>query len=436
MELTIRAPGETATGAEFTSNANQAVPQRYFEPDCSLNRILLEAPYLARCSDNKTAGLVRPREYAIRYPYMQINRRDMVSWLIFDLDHVNSLAWDDAGLPAPNLVVRNRKNGHSHLFYAIAPVCTSEKARDKPIAYMKAIYTAFAVRLNADPDYHSGPVAKTPGHPWWATTELHSHVYDLGELADTVDLVVSPWSKGPQLDNLPHSRHCILFEQMRYFAYSIVNRERERGSFDSFMRQLEAFAHNHNNFARNGFTENLMLSSLRATVRSVARWCWTKYVGNSKCCRGAMELDKELPLSDRQRLAAERTHQVRKKATESKIRAACRGMQERGEQLSQAAIARAAQVSRQTVANYAHILEEVATPPAIAVLADARQAKASGAGRPSADVNYGAHQVSARGKAATEHESSSCGRGVSRGVLGVVTGDGPDATASECEGDG
>ena len=418
---------------EFTPSGSPVASQaESSQPLTALARVLQEAPYLARCSDNKTAGLVRPREYAIRYPYMQINRRDMVSWLIFDLDHVNSLAWDDAGLPAPNLVVRNRKNGHSHLFYAIAPVCTSEKARDKPIAYMKAIYTAFAVRMNADADYHSGPVAKTPGHPWWSTTELHSHVYDLGELADAVDLVVSPWSKGPQLDDLPHSRHCILFEQMRYFAYSIVSRERERGSFDSFTRQLEAFAHNHNNFARNGFAENLMLSSLRATVRSVARWCWTRYAGKGSCRRGVMELDSSLPIGERQSLAAQRTHQVRRKATESKIRAACRGIQERGEKLTHTAIARAAQVSRQTVANYAHILEEVATPPAIAGLPDARQAKAGGADRPAASVKHGAHQISARGNAAPENENPSYSRGVSGGVLGdPPSSDLPDSGGGE-----
>ncbi|WP_206360590.1 replication initiation protein, partial [Pseudomonas viridiflava] len=107
-----------------------------------------------------------------------------------------------------------------------------------------------------DTDYNSGPVAKTPGHPWWSTSELHNHVYELGELADYVELEVSPWKTGPQLEDLPHSRHCILFEQLRYFAYSIVNQERERGTLATFTRRLEAYAHNHNKFARNGFTQD------------------------------------------------------------------------------------------------------------------------------------------------------------------------------------
>ncbi|MBI6563967.1 MULTISPECIES: replication initiation protein [Pseudomonas] len=400
--------------------AGAYTPSAHFSEDgTAFNRIVIEAPYLARCSDNKTATLVRPRDYAIRYPYMQINRRGMVSWLIFDLDHTNSLAWDDEGLPPPNLVVRNRNNGHSHLFYAIPPVCTTENARDKPIQYMKAVYAAFALRLKADPDYNSGPVAKTPGHPWWSTSELHNHVYELGELADYVELQVSPWKTGPELEDLPHSRHCVLFEQLRYFAYSIVNQERERGTLASFSRRLEAFAHNHNKFARNGFSEDLMLSSVRATVRSVARWTWTRYQGSTRCCRGAMALDKSLPLAERQSLAAKRTHELRHRSTESKIRAACRGLQERGEKLTQVAIAILAGVSRQTVANYGHVLNEVTRPQTISVLvatsvsktfspsSTGDQGSTPSHGIALTDVTYGVHQVTAPAGGALDLVASS-----------------------------
>ena len=132
----------------------------YYQPASAMSRILEEASYLARCSDNKTAMRVRPREYAIRYPYMQVNRPGRVSWLVFDLDHTNSLIWEEHGLPPPNFIVRNRNSGNSHLYYAIAPVCTTERAREKPILYMKAVYDSMAALLKADPDYHSGPVAR------------------------------------------------------------------------------------------------------------------------------------------------------------------------------------------------------------------------------------------------------------------------------------
>ena len=134
----------------------------------------------------------------------------MVSWLIFDLDHANALIWEEAGLPPPNLVVRNRKNGHSHVYYAIVPVCTTENGRSAPISYMKAVYEAFALQLKADIEYGGGPVAKTPGHPWWETSEYHDHVYDLGS-----------WQR--QLNCLRRSRgakaHALMMRHIRVTAF-------------------------------------------------------------------------------------------------------------------------------------------------------------------------------------------------------------------------
>ncbi|MBV1883815.1 MAG: replication initiation protein [Pseudomonadales bacterium] len=388
-----------------------SVNERYYQPGTALSRLLSEAPYLPRCSDNKTAALVRPREYAIRYPYMQINRQDMVSWLVFDLDHSNSLIWEDENFPAPNFVVSNRKNGHSHLFYAIVPVCTSENARSKPIAYMKAVYEAMAARLNADPAY-SGPVAKTPGHPWWLTWEIHGTEYELGELADYVDLAITPpWSTGPDLDAVSHSRHCLLFEELRFYAYSVVNREKERGTFQSFMRLLEAYAYNKNDYRQRGFSMNLTVAQVKATVKSVARWTWDRYTGNSQCHRGVMNLDKNLPLKERQRLAAERTHQTRQKATESKIRAACHSLQEKGTKLTKVAVASATGLTRQTIAQYQYILDEANTPaPSNVILFEPVSGQSS-------DVNYAVHQISAPRR-------GSC-VGLKKGQLDLLPGGGP-----------
>ena len=390
------------------------VDPRFFVADTALNRVFEEASYLARCSDNKTAMRVRPREHAIRYPYMQVNRLDRVSWLIFDLDHANSLIWDDAGLPPPNLIVRNRHSGSSHLYYAIIPVCTSDSARDKPIRYMKAIYKAFVDRLKADPEYHGGPVAKTPGHPWWHTRELHSNVYELADLAECVELEpVTPWGKGPDLDAVSHSRHCMLFENLRFFAYSIVNNEREHGSYEHFMQRLTAHAHNSNQFGgRGAFRDDLPLSSIRSTVRSVGRWTWNRYTGNSRCHRGVMELDKSTPLAERQKLSAKRTHEVRHKATESKIRAACRSLHSQAKPLAIAAIAALSGITRQTVAKYRHVINETRSNVVVALqppLTTSTSAAPKTPGWPSqvsksTCVKHGANQIPAGGVSSPKGE--------------------------------
>jgi hypothetical protein len=362
----------------------------------ALERIQFEAPYFPRCSDNKTAILVRPRKYALTHTYMQINRPGMVSWLIFDLDHRNWLIWEETGLPAPNLIVRNRETDHSHIFYAISPVCTTEKARGRPISFMKSVYQAMAVRLNADTAFHSGPVAKTPGHPWWETNEIHDHEYSLGELAEYLELGVSPWwgrGREIELDDVSHSRHCTLFEVLRRYAYSIVDHERRHGSLSSFSRLLEAFAHNKNNFTAQGFEENLSLSSIRSTVKSVARWTWERYTGAS-CHRGVMQLDSDLPLAERQSLAAQRTHKVRSRATESKIRGACRQLLDRGERITQIAVAAITGLSRQTVAQYKEVLASIHRGDVVVVPIKPIKTRPIKTGKTkTADVKYAVHQI-------------------------------------------
>ena len=155
-----------------------------------MKRVMEQAPYIPRCSDDKTATKKRPTVYAVRWPYMQVNRPGMVSWLVFDCDHADVFRWEAAGLPPPNLIVTNREGRGDgfHLFYAITPVCTTEAARSRPQDYMRAIRDRMVELLGADPNYHGSGVTKTPGHPWWHTIELHAHEYSLGELNEYFEL--------------------------------------------------------------------------------------------------------------------------------------------------------------------------------------------------------------------------------------------------------
>lgn len=292
-----------------------------------MQRVIEQAPYIAHCSDDKTATKKRPTDYAVRWPYMQLNRSGMVSWLIFDCDHGDVFRWDAAGLPPPNLIVANRNGGPGfHLFYAITPVCTTEKAREHPQRYMRAIRARMVELLGADPNYHGGGVSKTPGHAWWHTIELHAHEYSLGELNEYFELPREElrFGKVPDLSVHHHARHATLFHELRYFAYSIVNGMKEQSTYDAFFQRLMTEAQRLNNYgSKRGFIDlkrmvphtDLRASQVRATVRSIARWTWDKYTGDGRCNRGVMRLSKALPLVERQRLAAERTHGERSKAT-------------------------------------------------------------------------------------------------------------------------
>lgn len=363
-----------------------AASNRIYEPKSPLNRLLSEAPFKARCSDNKTASLVRPKEFAMRYPYMQVNRKDMVSWLVFDLDHSNPFIWEDENLPQPNMVVINRNNGHSHLYYALAPVCTSEKALSRPIQYMKAVYEAMAIRLKADLAY-SGPVAKTPGHPWWSTMELHTHEYDLGMLSDSVTLEVKPfWNNGPNLDLVSHSRHCTLFEEVRFYAYSIVNKLRQESSYNDFVAQLDRYAMRKNNYKDRGFASNLSISEVRATVKSIARWTWDRYTGSSKSNRGVMGLPSSLSTNEKQKKSAKRTHEMRKTRTKEKISLALKELKKSGLEATYTSISAMTKLSRQTVSKYMKELSEKAEPKVLHLANLFRKNK---------NVKNGVHQITA-----------------------------------------
>ncbi len=365
-----------------------------------MERLVAEAPYLSRCSDDKTARCVRPVKYAVNFPYMQVNRSGMVSWLVFDLDHDNPYVWDDVGLPAPNCIVSNPKNGHAHLFYAIPPVCTTEKARYAPIKFMKRVYEAMASALKADASY-SGPVAKTPGHKWWRTTFLHNDEYNLGDLAESVELPdFNPFSKGPDLEANSHSRHCLLFEETRFYAYSIVNREREQGTYDTFLKFVSAFARNKNNYAGRGFAENLSDSQVNATVKSIARWTWERYRGScGGVHRGAMGLsgNNEMTIQEKQKLSAKRTHKERHKKTIGKLTAGIRVLEARGEKVTFSKLAKASGLTRQTVSKYSNVIDEVRNTSVKIISLEEVRANVQ-------RVNYGEHQITAPQAAGKKRE--------------------------------
>ncbi|OES24623.1 replication initiation protein [Alteromonas macleodii] len=338
------------------------ISARFFEPSSSLNRLYSSLPHAVYCSDDKTARYKLSKKKAVSFPYLQVNSKNLKNWLVFDLDHDNPMIWDDEHLPAPNFIVRSRDNSNtSHLYYAIPGVATSANGRAAPIAYMKAVYEAMAIRLNADLAY-SGPVAKTPGHPWWHTTEIHNHEYDLGELADYVDLETKPqWSKGPDLDSVSHSRNCTLFEVTRFYAYAKVDAARRDSTLARFEQQIYSFATAKNRFKAQGWQANLRDSEIKATAKSIARWTWDFYRGAGKH-RGVMGLSDAIPLESKQRMSAERTARVKRDKTLIQITNAVRDLVRAKTKLTQLAVAAATGLTRQTIAKYYALAIKEARP--------------------------------------------------------------------------
>ena len=234
----------------------------------------------------------------------------------------------------------------------------------------------------------------------------------------------------PDLSLHHHARHASLFHELRYFAYSIVGGMKEQSTYDVFYSRLMTEAQRLNNYgSKRGFFDfkrmvphtDLRSSQVRATVRSIARWTWDRYTGDGRCHRGVMALDKSLPLPDRQRLAAERTHTERTKKTGERVLTACRVLRQKGEQLTQVAIAALTRLSRQTVAKYQQLIDEFDW------LAPEATAPKEEAARQPVVVKFAACQIPAPPAAAGESGIAAVDRPVRGARLRLVVGGAPPA---------
>lgn len=375
-------------------------------------------PYYPRCSAQSNAVLTRPRSHAPRYPYTTPCRTDYRAWLVFDIDtSVPYGHWDDCGLPAPNLIVRNPEKGSAHWYYAISPVYL--KGRQHPIAFAKAIYQAMVTKLGADPDYAGGPVSKTPFHPRWETLCLHAEQYDLAELQDYVDLDAKGHDTAAPddlLDLNTHSRHLWLFHATRFIAYRMVDDYYQEGSegYERFLARFIEIAQRHNQFANRsdfGGKRNLSAAQVRAVATSIVKFCWdmagdparrARYLKN----RGVMALDSSIPLKARQSLSAQRTHQQRQSRSATRIEVAVAALRAQGRAITFVAIATASGLSRQTVAKYRDL---IARAQAKALPRPASRTISRPEKRPSKDhgfwqsllqnaiVNFGAYKITTEG---------------------------------------
>jgi hypothetical protein len=216
--------------------------------------------------------IIRRRDHATQYRYIQPNLPGLACWLVFDVDRPYAVfAWEDANLPPPNLMVMNEANGHAHLLYALAvPVRTSPSGRSHPLRYAAAIEAAYVAHLGADPGY-SQLITKNPLRgDCWRVSSFRLALYSLGELADWIDLrqpVPEPTEATQGL-----GRNCALFDQLRLWAYRHILDYRTMGSYAGWSTDVLAKAE-----SLNCFRVPLPFSEVKATAKSVSRYCWQRF---------------------------------------------------------------------------------------------------------------------------------------------------------------
>ena len=229
------------------------------------------------CTDDFEQGVrVRSLRQALTKTYIQANPPMLRVWSIYDIDRpAGGLAWDAANLPPPSWATVNKANGHAHLVYGLrAPVLTSSmEARQAPLRYLNAVESAFRAKLGGD-DGYSGLLTKNPAHPQWWTVRGPELAYELGYLAEWVDLDRFKAKQGVKVAEVGLGRNVTVFDFVRLWAYKKVREFKgQQGGFVHWQKAVYDRC-----MARNAdFGTPMDYREAYQIAKSVAKWTWRRF---------------------------------------------------------------------------------------------------------------------------------------------------------------
>ncbi|MET5185825.1 replication initiation protein [Klebsiella pneumoniae] len=247
------------------------------------------------CADSFENGTYRkPKEKALNKKYIGYNNNYFINGFVFDIDQPSgAIAWDDCGLPKPNIIIQNTANGHAHLLYALkAPVCKTDNARVKPLKLASLIQTGFTDRLKADRAYADVLMKNPINEAEWRTTWGNVEAYDLSYLSE---FIPDDIQEQKRLPSIGLGRNVNLFEDLRHYAYKSVLKFKEKSNYERWEKELVLKADGLNIFCNS--SNPLSYNEIKATARSVAKWTWRNF--NKECfssiqsCRGKKNAGKK-----------------------------------------------------------------------------------------------------------------------------------------------
>lgn len=248
---------------------------------------LANKPY---CTNEKGSIFVRSKKQAIKHRFIQPNHPCVIKWLVFDIDHPDALfTFIDTGLPRPQVIIKNPKNGHAHYAYRLTtPVGIGGNSSIRAESYLKAVRDALCEALGADTSYSGNLIknpcyikdsAPTPKKTHWLNNnedegdrdEHETYLtgakpsYTLAELADYLDLEpLYPQTKQEPANDSGYGRNCSLFEELRHLAYQCKTK-----SFNAIVSYLKPIAEKMNQ----RFDVPLNPNEVKHIIRSIARYC-------------------------------------------------------------------------------------------------------------------------------------------------------------------
>lgn len=228
-------------------------------------------PHKPYCSDDLLYGVkILPKTQAILKRYIQPNQPAFFGFITQDCDYPNALeTCVESNGPPPNFSVINKQNGRSHLFWGLnTPVCRTELAHRKPLEYLACIQYALREKVGGDRGY-CGLMAKNPLSSHWLVVEVRPEFYDLGELAEYLEV---PNKLPSHARNIGLGRNCTLFDSGRRWAYRQVLKFRVVGDRSGFYEVVQEALEK-----MNDFPDPLPMKEVAQIAKSISKWTWTKY---------------------------------------------------------------------------------------------------------------------------------------------------------------
>lgn len=148
--------------------------------------------FYPRCSSNfKYGSKCVSRTDSLTHTHLQHNNTNNKMFIVLDIDRkfdFEKLKEERWGLvPVPNMIVKNPKNGHCHLYFMLGtPVVVCEKGRIAPIKLLERVYFGLVDLFKADIAY-SGLLSKNPFHAKWDTEFIHTNTFELRDFSRWCD---------------------------------------------------------------------------------------------------------------------------------------------------------------------------------------------------------------------------------------------------------
>ena len=211
------------------------------------------------------------RSQALQRRYIQANPSALITSLVFDVDHEDTLLRvlsTTSGIPAPSYVAQS-SSGKGHVGYLLeTPVCRTDSARLEPIRYAARVEAGLMAALEADRSY-AGFMTKNPVHEHWDTFWGTDQLYTLRELAVQLPGWMPRTLPRRAVDSSGLGRNVTLFNLVRLWSYRAILRHRD-GGLTAWEEVVTGYALSTNH----GFPAPLNASEVGHLARSVARWTW------------------------------------------------------------------------------------------------------------------------------------------------------------------